>query len=315
MRLLLLLLLWVSIAANAQDFPSRTIRILLPFQAGGLLDVVAHVVADKFREKWNQPAVLEHRVGASGNIAAEALSKAPPDGHTLLLSPPGPIALNKLLYANLAYDSDAFVPLSILVSTPAVLVVNPEVPANNPQQLIAYAKANPGRLNYATPGAGSTPHLAAELFQSMAGIQLVQVPYKGTVPATTDLIGGRVQLAFAQFSTVLPPIRAGQLRLIAVAGEARSPLYPETPALTETLPGFFSSNFFGLVAPPGTPPALAAVISAAAVEAVRDPGMEKKLRDLTTDPVGNTPAEARRFLDQEKERWGRVIRQAGIKVD
>src|SRR5439155_23299228 len=148
MRLLLLLLLWVSIAANAQDFPSRTIRILLPFQAGGLLDVVAHVVADKFREKWSQPAVLEHRVGASGNIAAEALSKAPPDGHTLLLSPPGPIALNKLLYANLAYDSDAFVPLSILVSTPAVLVVNPEVPANNPQQLIAYAKANPGKLNY-----------------------------------------------------------------------------------------------------------------------------------------------------------------------
>ena len=304
-----------AIAAHAQEFPSRTIRILIPFQPGGLLDVVAHVVADRFREKWNQPAVLEHRVGASGNIAAEALSKAAPDGHTLLLSPPGPIALNKLLYSNLNYDSDSFVPLSILVSTPAVLVVHPEVPASTPQQLIAYAKANPGKLNYATPGAGSTPHLAAELFQSMAGIQLVQIPYKGTVPATTDLIGGRVQLAFAQFSTVLPPIRAGQLRLIAVAGETRSPLYPETPALTETLPGFFSSNFFGLVAPPGTPPALAGTIAAAAAEAVRQPGVEKKLRDLTTDPLGNTPAEARKFLDQEKERWGRVIRQAGIKAE
>jgi tripartite-type tricarboxylate transporter receptor subunit TctC len=304
-----------AVAAHGQDFPNRTIRILVPFQAGGLLDVVGHVVAEKFRDKWGQPAVLEHRVGASGNIAAEALFKSPPDGYTLLISPPGPIALNKLLFANLPYDSDAFVPLSILVSTPAVLVVHPDVPATNPQQLIAYAKANPGKLNYATPGAGSTPHLAAELFQSMAGIQLVQIPYKGTVPATTDLIGGRVQLAFAQFSTVLPPVRAGQLRLIAVAGETRSPLYPETPALSETLPGFSSSNFFGLVAPPGTPSALAAALSTAAAEAVRQPNVEKKLRDLTTDPVGNSPAEARKFLDQEIERWGRVIRQAGIKAE
>jgi tripartite-type tricarboxylate transporter receptor subunit TctC len=315
LRLLLTLCFAFSAAAHGQDFPAKTIRILVPFQAGGLLDVVGHVVADRFREKWSQPVVLEHRVGASGNIAAEALFKSPPDGHTLLISPPGPIALNKLLYANLPFDSDAFVPLSILVSTPAVLVVHPDVPASNPRELIAYAKANPGKLNYATPGAGSTPHLAAELFQSMAGIRLVQIPYKGTVPATTDLIGGRVQLAFAQFSTVLPSIRAGQLRLIAVAGETRSPLYPETPALTETLPGFYSANFFGLVAPPGTPSAIAATLATAAAEAVRQPSVEKRLRDLTTDPLGNTPAEARKFLDEEKQRWGRVIRQANIKAE
>ena len=301
-------------AAHAQDFPSKHIRIIVPFQAGGLLDVVGRVVADKFREKWSQPAILEHRAGASGNLGAEALYRSEPDGHTLLLSPPGPVALNKLLYSKLAYDPDTFVPISILVSTPAVLVAHPDVPATTPQQLIAYAKANPNKLNYATPGAGSTPHLAAELLQSMAGIQLMQIPYKGTAPATIDLIAGQVQLAFAQFSTVLPAIRTGQLRLIAVAGESRSPLYPDAPALTELLPGFYSANFFALVAPPGLPPALANRLSEAAAEAMKQPEVEKRLRDLTTDPVGNSPAEARRFLDQERERWGHVIRTAKIKI-
>jgi len=301
-------------AAHAQEFPNKVIRIIVPFQAGGLLDVVARVVADKFRDKWGQPAILEHRVGAAGNLGAEAVYRSDPDGHTLLVSPPGPIALNKLLYPKLSYDSDAFVPISILVATPAVLVVHPGVPATTLQQLIAYAKANPGKLNYATPGAGSTPHLAAELFQSSAGIQLTHIPYRGTVPATTDLIAGQVQLAFAQFSTVLPAIQAGQLRLIAVAGESRSKLYPDVPALTESLPGFYSANFFGLVGPPGLSPALADRLSAAAAEAVKHPDVEKKLRELTTDPVGNSPAEARRFLAEEKERWGRVIRAVNIKL-
>lgn len=315
LRLLVAACAAFSVLAHAQDYPNKQIRIIIPFQAGGLLDVVARVVADKFREKWGQPAILEHRVGASGNIGAEAVYKSEPDGHTLFVSPPGPIALNKMLYPNLAYDPDAFVPISILVATPAVLVVHPEVPATSSQQLIAYAKANPGKLNYGTPGAGSTPHLAAELFQSMAGIQLVHIPYKGTVPLTTDLLGGRVQLSFAQFSTVLPHITAGKLRLIAVAGEKRSPLYPDVPALTEVLPGFYSANFFGLVAPPGLSPALANRLSAAAAEALKQPDVEKKLRDLTTEPVGSTPAEAREFLTREKERWGRVIQSAKIKLE
>ena len=302
-------------AAHAQEFPSKVIRIFVPFQAGGLLDVVGRVVADKFKEKWDQPAILEHRVGAAGNIGAEALYRSEPDGHTLLISPPGPIALNKLLYSKLPYDSDEFVPISILVSTPAVLVVHPDVPAKTPQELIAYAKANPGKLNYASPGSGSTPHLAAELFQSMAGIKLVQIPYKGTAPATTDLLTGRVQLAFAQFSTVLPSIIAGQLRLIAVAGETRSPLYPDVPALTELLPGFYSANFFGLVGPPKLPAAVAERLSVAAAEAVKQPEVEKNLRELTTEPVGSSPAEARRFLAREKERWERVIRAANIQIE
>jgi tripartite-type tricarboxylate transporter receptor subunit TctC len=305
----------LGFVAQAQDFPSKPIRIIVPFQAGGLLDVVAHMVAERFREKLGQPAVLEHRVGAAGNIGAEAAFKSAPDGHTLFISPPGPIALNKLLNPKLSYDPDQFAPISILVSTPAVLVVHPSVLANNLRELIAHAKANPGKLNYATPGAGSTPHLAAELFQSMAGIELVQIAYKGTVPATTDLIGGRVQLAFAQFSTVLPPIRAGQLRLVAVASEQRSPLYPDVQTLGETLPGFTSSNFFALAAPPGTPPAVVARLAAECVEAMKQPENAKRLRDLTTDPVGNTPAEARKFLDDEKQRWGRVIKQANIRIE
>ena len=317
-RLLQLLLIACATfggAAHAQDYPNKVIRIIVPFQAGGLLDVVGQVVAKTFQEKWGQPAILDHRVGAAGNIAAEALYRSEPDGHTLLLSPPGPIALNKLLYSKLAYDSDAFVPISILVATPAVLVVHPDVPATTPQQLIAYAKANPGKLNYATPGAGSTPHLATELFQSMTGVQLVPVTYRGTAPANLDLVAGRVQVAFAQFSTVLPLIRAGQLRLIAVASESRSKLFPDVPALTEVLPGFYSANFFGLVAPPGLSPALANRLSAAAAEAIKQPDVAKKLQDLTTDPVGNSPDEARRFLAHEKERWERVIRAANIKID
>jgi tripartite-type tricarboxylate transporter receptor subunit TctC len=305
----------VASTVHAQNFPNKYIRILIPFQAGGLLDVVAQVVADKFQQKWGQPAILDHRVGAAGNIAAEAVFRSEPDGHTLLISPPGPIALNKLLFGKLAYDSDAFSAISILVETPAVLVVHPDVPATTPQELIAYAKANPGKLNYATPGAGSTPHLAAELFQSMAGVQLVAVTYKGTAPANLDLIAGRVQMAFAQFSTVLPLIRSGQLRLIAVTSDARSRLYPDVPALTEVLPGFYSANFFGLVGPPGLPPALAKSLSAAAAEAVKQPDVERKLQDLTTDPVGNSPDEAREFLARETKRWGQVVRAANIKLE
>lgn len=314
----LALLLWsVMFAAvvHAEDFPAKPIRIIVPFQAGGLLDVVAQVVSEGFREKLGQAGVLDHRVGAAGNIGAEAAFKAPPDGYTLFLSPPGPIALNKLLYAKLAYDSDQFVPISILVATPAVLVTNPGVPATTPRQLIDYAKANPGKLNYASPGAGSTPHLATELFQSMTGTELVQVLYKGTAPATTDLVAGRVQLAFAQFSTVLPFIRNGQLRLVAVASEKRSALFPDVPALNETLPGFYSANFFGLVAPPGTPAELVNRLSAVAGEAIRQPEIAKKLSGLTSEPVGNSPAQARAFLQQEKERWGAVIRKANIRID
>lgn len=316
MRLVLLLsCLMLAAVARAEDFPTKPIRIIVPFQAGGLLDVVAQVVGEGFREKLGQPGVLDHRVGAAGNIGAEAAFKAAPDGYTLFLSPPGPIALNKLLYAKLAYDSDEFAPISILVATPAVLVTYPGVPATTPGQLIAHAKANPGKLNYASPGAGSTPHLATELFQSMTGVELVQVTYKGTAPATTDLVAGRVQLAFAQFSTVLPFIRNGQLRLVAVASEKRSPLFPDVPALNETLPGFYSANFFGLVAPPGTPAELVDKLSVVAGAAIRQPEIAKKLHSLTSDPVGNSPAEAREFLQREKERWGQVIRKAHIKID
>lgn len=316
MRLILFLcaVLFATLA-RGQDFPAKPIRIIVPFQAGGLLDVVAQVVGERFRDKWGQPGVIDHRVGAAGNIGAEAAFKAAPDGYTLFLSPPGPIALNKLLYAKLPYDSDQFVPISILVATPAVLVANPGVPAKTPEELIAYAKANPGKLNYASPGAGSTPHLATELFQSLTGAQLVQVTYKGTAPATTDLVAGRVQVAFAQFSTVLPFIRSGQLRLVAVASEKRSPLFPDVPAMNETLPGFYSANFFGLVAPPGTPAELVNKISVEAGEAIRQPEVAKRLTGLTSDPVGNSPAEARQFLQREKERWGQVIRKAGININ
>jgi tripartite-type tricarboxylate transporter receptor subunit TctC len=298
-RLVLLAALAFALSAQAQDYPTRPIRIVIPFAAGGLLDTLGRIVGDKFREKWDQPGVLEHRAGAGGNIGGEIVYRAAPDGHTLLLSPPGPIVINKLLYEKLAYDSDAFVPISIVVTNPNVLVVHPSVPANNLQELIAFARANPGKLNYATAGSGSTPHLTAELFQSMTGAKLVHVPYKGTTPAQADLIGGRVELMFAQFSNVLPLIRSGQLRVLAVGSEKRSPFLPEVPAAVEVLPGFVSGNWFAMIAPPGTPPAIVNRISAAVAEAVKQPDIAKRLQDLTFEPVGSTPSEMAQIVSQD----------------
>ena len=304
------------VLARAQDYPSKPIKVVVPYPpGGGMADRMARLVADKFQARWGQPVIVENRAGAGANIGAEYVAKAPADGYTLLYMEMGPLAVNKALYSKLAYDPDAFAPVSVMVLSPNVLAVHPKVPAETLQQLIAFAKANPDRLNYASNGAGGAPHLTAELFKSAAGVKIVHVPYKGVPPALTDLLAGQVDMLFVGLATVLPHARAGKLRILAVGSEKRQTAVPDIPALSEVFPGFTAGSSFGMVAPPKTPPAIANKLSAAIAESLKQPDVAKLLVDLGLDPVGDTPAEMSVFLKQESERWGGLIRTLGVTMD
>lgn len=299
------------LAARAQDYPGRPVKIIVPIASGASFDTAARLFAEKLREKWGQPVIVENRAGAAHNIGAEAVSRAAPDGYTLLFAPPPSLVINKSLFAKLAYDPDAFAPISVVLSTYNVLVVHPKVAADSVRKLIDFAKANPDRLNYASAGSGTTPHLAAELFKVMAGVKMVHIPYKGTSPAIMELMGGQVEVMFSDIGLAHPHIRAGKLRLLAVASEKRSSAFPDIPALSEVLPGFLSVIWLGVVAPAGTPSAIAHRISAAIAEVLKLPDVAKRLADMNFDPIGGTPEEMARFMTQERERWGSVIRASG----
>jgi tripartite-type tricarboxylate transporter receptor subunit TctC len=311
-RLLLVIGLAFTFAAQGQDFPAGTIKIVVSSPPGGGTDILSRLIADKFRERWNQPVVVENRGGAAGNIGADAVFRSAPDGYTLLMSAQAPLVINKSLYAKLTYDPDAFVPISMVASTPAVLLVHPDVAARNVQELIALAKASPGKLNYATQGIGNSAHLTAELFNSMAGINTVHVPYKGTAPALIGLLAGEVQMLFGEIATAGPHINSGKLRVLAVASEKRSPLLPNMPTVAEALPGFVSVTWWGMVAPPGTPAAVASKLSEGVTHALKQPDVAKRLAEMSMEPGGSTPAELLAFMRKERELWGRVIRLTGI---
>jgi tripartite-type tricarboxylate transporter receptor subunit TctC len=302
-------------AAQAQDYPNKPIKVVVPFPPGSGLDRVARIAADKLNKKWGQPVIVENRSGAGGNLGAETVFRAAPDGYTLLVSPPSPLVINKSLYPKLAYDSDAFVPISVLASLPNVLIVHPKMAAESVQQLIAFAKANPDKINYASQGSGTTPHLAAELFKSMAGLRMSHVPYRGVAPALTDLMGGQVDMMFADLASALPQIRAGKVRVLAVGSEKRSPLLPDVPAMAEVLPGFVSMLWYGMVAPPKTPPDIVKKLSDAIMEGMKDPAVMKTLLDMSAEVVAGTPAEMALFMKQEGERWGNVIRATGVTAE
>jgi tripartite-type tricarboxylate transporter receptor subunit TctC len=316
-RLLLTAAIGLGIPAYslAQTYPVRPIKIIVPSPPGATTDTLARIVAQKLQEKWGQAAVVDNRPGAGGNIGAEEAAKAAPDGYTLLFSYPAPLAVNKTLYKQLAYDPDSFVPVSLVATVPLVLAVNPKVEATNVQQLIAFAKAHPNQLNFASQGYGTSGHLAGELFKSMAGIGIVHVPYKGSSPALTDLLGGRVDMMFIELSTVLSQIKAGKLRALAVGSEKRNQFLPDVPAMAEVLPGFQASTWFGVAAPPATPPAIAAKLSSAIAAAIHDPDVAKRLVDMSATGVGDTPAEMAVFLEGERKRWGGVIRAAGVAAE
>jgi tripartite-type tricarboxylate transporter receptor subunit TctC len=303
------------VCSQAQTYPVKPIRIIVPASGGATTDTLARIIGEKLQEKWGQPAIVDDRAGAAGNIGAEEVIKSAPDGYTLLFSYPAPLVVNKALYTKLSYDPDSFVPISLVASVPLVLAVTPKLEATNVQQLIVFAKMHPNQLNYASQGYGTTGHLAGELFKSMAGIEIVHVPYKGSTPALTDLLGGQVQMMFVELSTVLSQIKVGRLRALAVGSEKRNQFLPDVPAMAEVLPGFQASTWFGMVAPPGTPAQIVDKLSSAVAEAIHEPDVAKRFVDMSADAVGDTPAEMAVFLRQERERWGKVIRATGARAE
>jgi tripartite-type tricarboxylate transporter receptor subunit TctC len=307
--------LLLGLPAHAQDFPNKQIKIIVPFPPGASTDVIARLVGSKLRAKWGQAVIVENHGGDGGNIGAAEVFNAKPDGYTLLVSPPSTLVINKSLYAKLTYDSDLFVPVTVIATVPTVLVVHPKLSPNSVQELISLSKANPERLNYASQGNGSTAQLTAEMFKSATGVKITHVPYKGAAPALTDLIAGHVDMMFANLASALPFIRSGQLRAIGVASEKRNAFLPGIPTMSEVLPGFVSETWIGVVAPPKTLLEIANKISAAIAEALKLSDVAKGIADLSADPVGSTPAEMAVFVKEEGERWGGVIRSAGAKAD
>ena len=301
---------------QAQDWPSKPVRIVVPFPAGGSADLMPRVVAEKLAEKWGQPVIVDNRPGAAGDIGADAVYRAEPDGYTLMSSPPPPLVINRLLYPKLSYDASQFVPITVIGAIPNVLLVHPNVGANSVAELIAIARQNPGKLNYASQGGGSTSHLTAELFKSMAGgLEITHIPYKGTAPALTDLLAGQVDVMCDNLGVSLAHVRAGKLKALAVASKQRFPGLPNVPALAETLPGFESIAWFGIVAPPKTSPAIAERVATGVQQALQLAEVRKRLADLSAEPMGLGPGETAAFMRQEVERWSAVIRAAGVKLE
>ena len=310
-----LALMWVF-SVNAQEWPTKTVRIVVPFPAGGSADLMPRIVAERLSQRWNQSVIVENRPGAAGNIGADVVFRSEPDGYTLLSGPPPPLVINRLLYPKLSYDSTQFVPITVIGAIPNVLLVNPKLEVKSVQDLIRLARQNPGKLNYASQGSGTTSHLTAELFKSMAGgLEITHVPYKGTAPALTDLLAGQVDMMCDNLGVSLPHVRSGKLRALAVASAKRVSTLPDVPALAETLPGFESQAWFGIVAPPKTPRAIAEKIAEGVSAALKNPDVLKRLQELSAEPMGLTPNETAAFMKAETERWAAVIRSAGVKID
>jgi tripartite-type tricarboxylate transporter receptor subunit TctC len=306
--------------ARAQDpaagYPARPIRIVVPFPAGGAADAIPRVVGERLSARWGQPVVIENRAGASGSIGAEAVARAEPDGYTLLATPPAPLVINPSLYRKLAYDPARFVPVTIVAAIPSVMLVHPKVAANSVPEFIAYARANPGKLNYASQGTTTVSFLTTEMFMAMAGgLKITHVPYKGTAPGLAALLAGEVDLMFDNLGVTVQHVRAGKLKALAVCGEKRVAALPDVPAMSEFFPGFTSVAWFGVVAPPKTPAAIAEKLSGAIVETLRQPEVQSRLAALSAEPVGKTPAEMAAFMKEDARRWKKMIETAGVKAE
>lgn len=306
--------------ANAQqqdtsNYPNHVVRIIVPFPPGGAADALPRIVADKLRQRWNQSIVLENRAGAGGNVGASVVAASDPDGYTLLASPPGPIAINQMLYQSLSYDPLSFEPVVILASVPNVLVVRSDFPAQTVPELIAYGKANPGKITFASQGNGSTAHLSAELFQSMAGIKMTHVPYKGSAPAEVDLMAGVVDIMFDNLTSALPQNKAGKVRIFAVGSQQRAAPVPDLPTVRELgLPDFQAVTWFAIVAPAKTPSAIIGRINEAVNAILKMPDIESEFLVQGAQPYGGTPADMAQFVAGERRQWGDVIKAAHIAI-
>ena len=297
------------------NWPQKVIRIVVPNPAGGTADVLPRLILEQLGSRLGQIVIVDNKPGAAGNIGAEFVANAEPDGYTLLASPPTTLAINPSLYPKLNYDASKFVPITILATVPNVLMVHPSVPFNTVQEFMAYAKANPDKLTYASQGSGSTAHLTAELFKMRTGLKLVHIPYKGDAPAMADLLAGHVNLMFGNIAAANVHLKAGKLKILAVTSPKRLAALPEVPALNDFVPGMVSVTWFGLVAPAKTPPAIAAKLSATISDILKMPEIAKRFAEASADPLGNTPEEAVAWIKEESERWRAVVRAGNIKVD
>ena len=303
--------------AMAQSYPAKPIRIVVPFPPGGIADLFARVIGQKFGEAWGQPAVVENRPGAGGNIGAEIVAKSPPDGYTLVTGSIGTHAVNVSLFSKLPYDPIRdFAPVSLIMEAEGLLVVHPSVPVKSVKELIALAKARPGQLAYASAGHGTAAHLSGELFKSMAKVDMVHVPYKGNVPAITDLMAGQTSLLYATMPTVLPQVQAGRLKALAVTSSTRSPAAPELPTIAEAaLPGYSVTNWIGFFAPAGTPRDVVVKLNAEVVRVMQAPEIQKRLLNEGAKFTPWTPDEFAGFVKSEIAKWAKVVKEAGIRVD
>jgi len=305
-------------AASAQQpYPSKPIRFVVPYPAGGPLDTVARLLGQRVSESVRQPVVVDNKPGAGGNIGADAVAKAAPDGYTILMGAVATHAINPTLYASMPYDASRdFTPVTQVASTPNVLVVNPSVPATNVREFIAYGRANPGKLNFGSGSTGSAGHLAGELFKTMTGIDMTHVPYKGASPAMNDLVGGQIHLMFDNLASSLAQVRAGRIRALAVTTSRRSELAPDLPTVIESgLPGFDISTWFGIFVPAATPRDVVDRLHGEFTRALAQPDVREKMLNLGAEPVGNRPEEFAAFIRGEAEKYAQVIRASGAKVD
>ncbi len=300
----------------AQNFPGKPIRMIVAYPPGGGTDIVGRMVAQKLAENFAQTVVIDNRGGAAGNIGSEIAARSAPDGYTLLMGNVAPNAINVSLYAKLGYDPVTdFAPVSLVASTPNILVVHPALAVKSVADLVALARAKPATLNYPSAGLGSSSHLAGELFDSLAVVKMVHIPYKGGGPALTDLLGGQVQLMFATMPAAMPHVRSGKLRAVAVTSAKRSQAMPELPTLGETLKGYDASTWYGVLAPAATPRAIIATLHGAILKILGVAETRDRLLAQGFEPVGGTPAEFGAYIKSEIVKWGRVIKAAGIKPE
>jgi len=307
----------IATVASAQSYPNRAIRLVVPFPAAGTTDILARAAAQKLTEAFGQSVVVDNRPGAAGNIGSDLVAKSAPDGYTLLMGTVGTHAINPSLYSKMPYDHvKDFVPVVLVAGVPNVLVVNPALPVNSVADLIKLAKDKPGQINFASSGSGTSIHLSGELFKTMAGVDITHIPYKGSSPALTDLMGGQVQIMFDNLPSALPQIKAGKLRAIAVTSLKRAPVLPDVPTISESgLPGFEASSWFGVLAPAGTPAPIVARINAEVNKWLQSTDARERLLSQGAEAAGGSPEQFANHIRAESEKWAKVVKASGAKVD
>jgi tripartite-type tricarboxylate transporter receptor subunit TctC len=302
---------------SAQEYPAKTIRIIVPYTPGGTADLLARTMSQKMAASLGQQIIIDNRPGAGGNIGAGLAAKSAPDGYTILMGTVATHAINPNLYPNMPYDANAdFAPIILVATLPNLLVVNPSTPVKNVKELIALAKAKPGELAFASAGNGTSQHLSGELFKKMTGVDMIHIPYKGSAPALTDLLGGQVQLMFDNIPSSLPQVRAGKLRALAVTGPRRSPVLPDLPTVAEAgLSGFSITSWFALFAPAGTPAKILIRLNKEAAKAIASKELQQQWMDQGLEPAGGTSDQLAEFRRIEAAKWEKIVRESGARVE